>query len=117
MGFRTDNNNNPAAITTDIAAQASLVLGRDYAVGTPFPNPSDLFTAKLLSDPVALTIRVIDVIGYYTHAGAQRWTYIALPKFIWSALSADQKRDIIGFHYQHEGGESMRDLFPNYGRL
>lgn len=114
--FRTDQNNNPAAITTDIAAQAGLALGTDYAMGAPFPAPSKLVTAKLLGDPVALTIRVIDAIGYYTRAGGQRWDYIALPEFVWIALTADQKRDVVGFHYQREGGVTMRPRFPNYGR-
>ena len=114
--MRTDDNDNPAAFTDDIARQANLVYGVDYVPGTPFPAPSPLVTAKLLGDPVAITIRVIDAIGYYTHAGAPRWTYIALPTFVWAALSDDQRRDVIGFHYQHEGGTAMRGLFPNYGK-
>jgi hypothetical protein len=114
--MRTDDNRNPAAFTTDIAAQAGLVLGTDYIEGTPFPAPSNLVTAQLLGDPVDLTIRVIDAIGYYTKSGTQRWIYIAIPRFIWTTLSPTQKRDIVGFHYQHEGGTAMRDLFPNYGK-
>ena|SRR5579871_6431262 len=118
--MRTDENNNPAAFTTAIAQQAGLVLGTDYVAGRPFPlsTPfgSTLVTAKLLGDPVAITIRVIDAIGYYTKAGSPRWTYIALPKFVWDALTAEEKRNVIGFHYQHEGGTAMRGLFPNYGK-
>ncbi len=114
--MRTDANNNPAAFTTDIAKQAGLVLNVDYCAGDPFPTPSTLVTAKLLGNPVDITIRVIDAIGYFTHAGAPRWIYIALPKFIWNSLTNDQKRDVIGFHYQHEGGTDMRGLFPNYGQ-
>jgi|SRR5882672_3224189 len=114
--MRTDQNNNPAAFTVDVAKQAGLVLNLEFVPGTAFPAPSKLVTAKLLGDPVALTIKVIDAIGYYTKSGTPRWTYIALPKFIWSALTPEQKRDVIGFHYQHEGGTQMRNLFPNYGR-
>jgi hypothetical protein len=114
--MRTDDNNNPAAFTTAIAAQAGLILGTDYVAGTPFPASSSLVTARLLGDPIAITIRVIDAIGYYTGLGNQRWAYIALPKFVWNALTADQKRDVIGFHYQREGGVAMRGLFPNYGQ-
>lgn len=113
--MRTDDNNNPAAFTTDIARQAGLLLHVEYEAGTPFPMPSNLITAKLLGDPVALTIRVIDTIGYQTHAGAPRWTYINMPKFVWDALTQDQKRDVVGYHYQHEGGTLMKHLFPNYG--
>jgi hypothetical protein len=114
--MRTDDNRNPAAFTTDIARQAGLVQGVDYIDGTPFPAPSTLVTAKLLGDPIAITIRVIDAIGYKTRAGSPRWTYIDMPKFVWDGLSQDGKRDVVGYHYQHEGGTLMRDLFPNYGR-
>ena len=113
--MRTDENNNPAAFTTAIAEQAGLVEGVDFVHGTPFPAPSPYVTAKLLGDPIAITIRVIDAIGYYTKGGAERWVYIAVPKFIWDSLTQDQKRDVIGFHYQHEGGITMKNLFPNYG--
>jgi hypothetical protein len=113
--MRTDDNNNPAAFTTEIAAQAGLVKGTDYIDGTPFPGPSTLVTAKLLGDPITITIRAIDAIGYYTKLGYPRWVYIALPKFVWDAMTAEQKRDVIGFHYQREGGTAMRRLFPNYG--
>lgn len=111
---RTDTNNNPAAFTTAIAMQAGLVLGVDYKVGTQFPAPSRLFTAHILGDPVAVTIRVIDALTYYTKAGLTRWDYIAIPGFIWNSLTPDEKRDIVGFHYRHEGGTLMRPLFPNY---
>lgn len=114
MSFRTDRNNNPAAFTVDLARQAGLVLNVDYAVGDNFPAPSTLATAKLLGDPVAITIRLIDAVGYYTKTGQPRWTYIAIPGFVWAALTADEKRDVIGFHYQHEGGEALRHLFPNW---
>jgi hypothetical protein len=116
-GLRTDDNLNPAAFTTDLAKQAGLVEGVDYVAGTPFPAPSQLVTAKILGDPVQTTIRLIDAVGYYTHAGAERWVYIAIPRFVWDTLTAPQKRDVIGFHYQHEGGTAMRGLFPNYGKL
>jgi len=113
---RTDANRNPAAFTTDIAKQAGLVLGMDYEAGDPFPAPSTLVTARILGDPVAVTIRVIDRIGYFTQLGKPRWDYIALPRFVWMGLSADEKRDVIGYHYKREGGTDMRGLFPNYGQ-
>ncbi len=114
--MRTDANNNPAAFTTDIAKQAGLELNVDYCAGDPFPAPSTLVTAKLLGNPVDVTIRVIDKIGYFTHAGQPRWMYIALPKFLWNSLTHDQKRDIVGYHYKMEGGTEMRGMFPNYGQ-
>ena len=111
MSFRTDRNNNPAAFTVDIAKQAGLIEGTDYVAGDPFPAPSTLVTAKLLGDPVQLTIRVIDAIGYYTKWGQARWEYIAMPKFVWDSLDAPTKKRVIAFHYAHEGGVSLAPLF------
>lgn len=115
--MRTDDHNNPAAVTTDICKQAGLAEGRDYAVGAPFTDKGRTFyTAKLLGDPVGLTIKVIDALGYYTKLGYARWSYIAMPKFAWDTLTHDEKRDVVGFHYEKEGGVAMRKLFPNYGK-
>lgn len=111
MAARTDRHNNPAAITVDVAKQGGLVEGVDYEIGDKFPDPSRLRTARLLGDPVQLTIQVIDKIGYYTKAGGQRWTYIGIPKFIWDALEPPVKKKVIGFHYEHEGGTEMKGLF------
>ncbi len=114
----TDENNNPAAFTTDIAHQAGLLLGKEYELGTSFISSGMTYhTAKLLGDPIQTTILVLDKIGFYTGRGGQRWDYIGLPKFIWESLSPDQKRDVIGFMYKYEGGTAMRSLFPNYGKL
>jgi hypothetical protein len=71
----------------------------------------------VLGDPVPRTIQVIDKIGFYTELGSPRWTYIMMPKFVWDALSLDVKRDVIGYMYQREGGVTLQDLFPNYGKL
>ncbi len=111
MSARTDRNNNPAAFIMEIAKQGGLIEGTDYVAGDPFPAPSTLVTAKLLGDPIQLTIRVIDKIGYYTKSGAPRWTYIAMPKFVWDALEPPLKKKVIGFHYQHESGTEMKHLF------
>ncbi len=108
---RADRNGNPAAFTTDIAAQAGLILGVEYEAGTPFPEPSKLVTARLLGDPVALTLRVIDKLGYVTKAGAPRWTYINLPKWLWDMQTFEIKKRIIGEHYRNEGGNEMKHLF------
>lgn len=117
MSFRTDRHSNPTAFTTDLAKQAGLKLNVDYAIGEAFPDNALMATAKLLGDPVEITIRVIDAVGYYTKTGAPRWSYIGpLPHFFWAGLTRDQKRDLIGFHYQREGGATMRTLFPNYGK-
>lgn len=111
--MRTDANNNPTAFTTDLARQAGLQQGVDYVDGTPFPAPSTLVTAKILGDPIAVTTKLIDAVGFYTSANKQRWVYIAIPKFLWDIFTPIQKRDVIGFMYRFEGGTAMASLFPN----
>lgn len=109
--MRTDDHNNPTAFTTAIAKQAGLELNKDYVQGDPFEN-GKFFTARLLGDPVDLTIKVIDKLGFYTTVPHQRWTYIAIPFSLWLNLTKGQKAYIIGFMYQNEGGTAMKDLFP-----
>lgn len=116
MSFRTDRNNNPTAFTVDVARAAGLVEGTDYTQGDPFTVPGQngpvtYYTARLIGDPIQLTIRAIDHATYYTKGGHQRWTYIAIPKFVWDALEPPMKKKVIGFHYQHEGGTEMKSLF------
>ena len=111
MSFRTDRNNNPTAFTTGIAEEALLVKGKDYEVGDAFPHPSLLFTARLLGDPIEITIRVIDKLGYYTGGGYPRWSYIQMPKFVWNMQSYAQKVKILAYHYKCEGGTELQHLF------
>lgn len=113
MGFRTDDNNNPTAFTTDLAAEAGLVLGTDYEQGDSFEaGGHTYFTAKLLGDPLQTTIILIDKVGFYTTMPHQRWTYMALPYHLWLNLNPLQKAYTIGIMYQNEGGTTMKGLFP-----
>lgn len=110
--FRTDRHNNPAAFTTDIAKQGGLILGEDYDVGDSFKSNNKTFhTAKLLDDPLGLTIRVIDKITFFTHSGQQRWVYIGVPNFLWKLLNYSQKVAVIKEMYKHEGGKELKHLF------
>lgn len=105
--MRTDENNNPAALTTDVAKQAGLIEGVDYIQGTPFKSFNHVYyTAKFLKDPVDLTIKVIDKIGFMTNNGLHpRWEYTSdLIKKMWGMLSYPQKILIIADMYKHEGG-------------
>lgn len=117
---RADRNNNPAAFTTAVAQAAGLRLGTDYSHGDAFtvelPDGSAmvLYTARLIGDPVALTIQLIDAIGFHTRAGNWRWTYVKMPTFAWHAFTAELKRDFIGWMYFNEGGTELQHLFPNY---
>lgn len=113
--YRTDEHMNPTAFTTDIATEAGLVLGTDYEVGKPFSIPGNtmktFYTAKLLHDPLDLTIQVIDKIGFYTTHGNIRWIYIGIPKWIWDTFDRVTKIKVIGFMYGHEGGTDLKSLF------
>lgn len=105
-GARTDRHNNPTAFTTDIAKQAGLIEGVDYVKGDAFPDNPKLFTAALLGDPVATTIKVIDKLGFYTGSGQPRWAYIAQIPGVnnWANLDYAGKANIISQMYQQEGG-------------
>lgn len=88
------------------------MLGVDYKQGDPFAvEGHTYFTAFLLGDPVQLTIRVIDAVGYYTKGGGTRWTYISIPQFVWDSLTPQLKKQVIAFHYKNEGGVAMAPLF------
>lgn len=115
--MRTDRNNNPTAFTTDVAKTAGLVEGRDFTPGDPFSvpgthGPITYYTAKLIGDPIALTITVIDHAGFYTKAGGNRWIYEAMPLWLWLQQTRATKVRIIGEMYGHEGGTAMKSLFP-----
>lgn len=109
-GMRTDRHNNPTAFTTDIARVAGLREGVDYVAGDPFSN-GQFRTARLLGDPIATTIRVIDNIGFYTQGGNQRWSHTAMPKSQWDKLTTEQKRQVIRDMYRKEGGTELRRIF------
>jgi len=116
--YLTDLNNNPTAMTTEVAAEGGLQYGPDYDHGTPFQAAGKTYyiASFVLGDPVPNTVRVIDKIGFHTKDGHRRWYYINLPKYMWDSFTDEQKRDFIGFMYQNEGGEALRNLFPNYGK-
>ncbi len=101
--MRTDRSKNPTAFTTNIAQQAGLREGVDYVAGDTFPNNKNIRTAKLLGDPVEITRRVIDRIGFYTGSGAQRWTHTAMPMSQWKNMTIKQKNDTIFAMYNKEG--------------
>jgi hypothetical protein len=107
-GMRTDRHNNPTAFTVDVARQAGLVEGVDYVRGDAFPDNPNLFTAKLLGNPLEATIRVIDRIGFTTQNGNTRWAYTqSVPganNEAWSKMGFQDKAQVIKEMYRHEGG-------------
>lgn len=112
MLSRTDRHNNPTAFTVDVAKQAGLVEGKDYERGDSFVVAGKTYyTARLLRNPIQLTVKVIDKIGFFTSIGKRRWTYIEIPTFLWSILNYGQKVFVIGEMYRHEGGKALMSLF------
>ena len=110
QGMRTDRHNNPTAFTTDIAKLAGLKKGIDYEMGDSFSG-GKYHTAKLLKNPIATTIKVIDKIGFQIASGNPRWTYINIPKFQWDRMSYQEKKKVIARMYQNEGGTKLKNLF------
>jgi hypothetical protein len=113
MRARTDRHRNPAAITTDLARQAGLAEGVDFERGDGFAAGPllTLYTARFLGDPLKLTLRVLDAVGFYTRGGQPRWTYIAIPPAAWTALGPAPRKAVVAFMYQREGGTEMKGLF------
>lgn len=115
MRARTDRHNNPIAFTTAVAKLAGLVEGKDYTRGDWFagmPGAAGFFTARVLGDPIATCLRVIDAVGFYTKSGAQRWSYIGVPDFLWRVAIDSERVRVVAFMYSHEGGTELRNLFP-----
>lgn len=109
---RTDRHNNPTAFTTDVARQAGLVYGIDYIAGDPFTvDGVTYYTAKLLGDPIELTIKVIDKLGFRTASGKPRWSHTVVDSDVWASLSKQQKIKIIHEMYKKEGGTQLETLF------
>lgn len=108
QGFRTDRHNNPTAFTTGIARQAGLVEGVDYEEGDPFKaGRSTLKTARLIGDPLEITRRVIDSIGFKTRGNQNRWAHTTMTKNDWNSLTVAQKNKVILEMYQREGGTGV----------
>jgi len=111
--FRTDRNNNPTAFIVELAKEGGLTENVDYVSGDPFNSLGHTYvTAKLIGDPLELTIRVIDKVGFYSVQPHARWNYIAIPFQLWKSLTQQQKAYVIGFMYRNEGGTEMSNLFP-----
>lgn len=109
--MRTDKNNNPTAMTTDVARELGLVYGRDYVQGAKFPGNSNLYTARLLGDPVAITIKGLDQGGFYTRSGKQRWSYIGIPQNQWNNMSYQQKVAVVKTMYKREGNTGVLNQY------
>ncbi len=112
---RAERNNNPTAMTTDMAKMLWWVLWQDYEIWDEFIwwDGKTYYTAKLIWDPIETTIRLIDrwianwIDPFYRKNWQPRWSYIWtlwLSKSIWNKLNNEQKRTMVYKMLKHEWG-------------
>lgn len=134
QGMRTDRNNNPTAMTTDVARSIGLKEWEDFVQGDPFTSWSGktLYTAKLLWDPISTTIKWLDTAAqdpqkqaFYTGSWTQRRTHTALQDAQWLQLTPQQKAEVVLGMYQREwwswalagqggGNDALWPLYERY---
>lgn len=110
--MRTDRNNNPTAMTIDVAKQWWLVEWVDYVKWDAFTwaNWKTYYTAKMLWDTnawIQSAIKVIDSIWFKTQAWKNRWTYtdkIWLNNESWAKMSNAEKIAAVKKMYKNEWG-------------
>jgi hypothetical protein len=110
---RTDRNNNPTAMTTDVAKTLGLKEGTDYTQGDPFQTEDGktLYTAKLTGDGFDATIKGLDLAAnnpntkaFFTAGGTQRWTHTAMTDTAWLLMTPEQKKATVTEMYKRENG-------------
>lgn len=120
--MRTERNNNPTAMTTDVAKMLWWELGVDYEIWDPFTTASwqTLYTAKLIGDPIETTIRLIDrwiangIDPFYRSNWQWRWSYISkiwVTKDKWLKMTDAEKADVIAQMLKHEWGSMENMLY------
>lgn len=111
--MRTERNNNPTAMTTDVAKMLWWVLWEDYEIWDSFVTSSwqTLYTAKLIWDPIETTVRLIDrwiengIDPFYRANWQWRWSYISkiwITKEKWQQMSPSEKAEVIKKMLQYE---------------
>jgi hypothetical protein len=102
---RTDRHNNPSAMIWTREREA-FFRARGYQVskGDPFPGTNRYHTLDmtLIVDPVKATIEYIDVHGFYTSYGRQRWEHTAMSLQEWRRLTEREKQAVIQAMYNKE---------------
>lgn len=101
--MRTERNNNPTAMTTDVAKSLWWVEWVDYVQWDSFQTGDwrTLYTAKLIGDPIETTIKLLDNAAntwrwaFYTKWWAKRWTHTALSDAERLKLSPEEKKNVV----------------------
>ena len=120
--MRTERNNNPTAMTTDVAKMLWWVLWVDYEIWDSFTTASGsvLYTAKLIWDPIETTIRLIDrwiangIDPFYRANWQWRWSYISkiwVTKEKWLKMSPSEKANVIAQMLKYEWGSMENMLY------
>ena len=111
--MRTERNNNPTAMTTDVAKSLWLVLWVDYEIWDSFVTSdwTTLYTARLIGDPIETTIKALDnwatnpnTHAFYTAKWWQRRSHTAMSDEKWLSLTDEQKRQVIYDMLKREWG-------------
>lgn len=118
--MRTERNNNPTAMTTDVAKTLWLVEWVDYVKWDSFKTSTwTLYTAKLLWDPIETTIKALDTAvangknAFYTQSWWQRRSHTAMSNEQWKSLSDEQKRNVVLKMLQNEWGDITKMSYYN----
>ena len=119
--MRTERNNNPTAMTTDVAKSLWWVEGVDYVQWDSFQTADwkTLYTAKLLGDPIETTIKLLDTAAstwrwaFYTKGWAQRWSHTAMSDAEWLKLTPEEKQNVVLKMLQREGWDISKMAWYN----
>ena len=120
--MRTERNNNPTAMTTDVAKSLWLVEWEDYVKWDSFKdkNWNTLYTAKLLNDPVETTIKALDnwansssTHAFYTAGGDQRRSHTAMSDAEWLAKTPEEKQETVLKMLQREWWDITKMAYYN----
>lgn len=118
--MRTERNNNPTAMTSDVARSLWWVEWEDYIVWDAFQDNPNLHTAYLLGDPIETTIRLLDRAAttgrwaFYTKGWKQRWTHTAMSDEAWLNLSAEEKKNVVLKMLHNEWGDISKMAYYNW---
>ena len=120
--MRTERNNNPTAMTTDVAKSLWGVEWEDYVQWDSWTNDKwqTFYTAKLLGDPIETTIRLLDRAAetgrwaFYTKAWWQRWTHTAMSDADWLKLSPEEKQWVVLKMLKNEWGDIAKMAWYNW---
>ena len=119
--MRTERNNNPTAMTTDVAKSLWWIEWVDYIQWDSFKtwDGRTLYTAKLIGDPIETTIKLLDNAAsswrwaFYTKWWAKRWTHTAMSDKDWLALTPEQKQNVVLQMLQREGWDINKMAWYN----